>query len=201
MFSHLLPVGAGWARRSLFGREEKVLFLFVVIGMVTEFVTYFMVLRKINTLWVLHVHHLLEFVMLMLILGNWQDQRAIHRLALLSIPVYTVFWIVSLFTIESFCGPATYTHNVAGALLVILAAITLYNLMNESEIEVYRELRFWAAAGVLIYFAGNTVLFLLFDRRALLRSQDALTVWKLHWVIDTFVNLSYTASFLCLRRP
>jgi hypothetical protein len=201
MFSHLLPFGAGWSRRELFNREEKIFFIFILIATVTEFVTFLMALKKVNNLWVLHVHHLLEYGLLMLILAGWQRRPAFRRIALSSILLYSLFWIVALCTVERFSGPATYTHNTAGVLLVIASSATLFDLMKDDQIDLHRDFRFWVTAGVLICYGGNSVLFLLFDRITLLRFQDAAAVWTIHWVIDTIVNLVYAAAFLCLRRP
>jgi len=61
-------------------------------------------------------------------------------------------------------------------------------------------MRFWVASGALLYFAGNIMLFLLSGRIAILAINDAMTVYSIHWIIDSVANVFFAGAFLCMDR-
>jgi len=198
-FSHVLPIGTGlFHRTALLQKERFIFFVFVCLAMITEIVTLCMAMEKMNNLWVLHIHHLLEFGLLMQIISMWQRQPLFRKIWLISIPFFIIFWIISNLTIESFFGPAEYSHVVFSGVLVFASIYSLINLMKDESLILWKEIRFWITSGILIYFGGNTVLFLFFDKIFALKTQDAITVWNIHWIIDTIVNVFYAIGFLCL---
>src|SRR5437867_13457162 len=49
-------------------------FTFTTLGAFTEAVTFWMAIHRIENLWVLHVYHLGEYILLMSLFGVWQKE-------------------------------------------------------------------------------------------------------------------------------
>jgi len=178
-----------------------VYFLFFLIsGVFSETASYFMAQARMNDLWVLHIHHAIEFGLLMYVLARWQRQPVIRSLELLLIPIYLSFWLVSIFTYEKLTSPAEYTHTLSSTILIAASIATLFGLMKGEDRILYADHKFWVCAGVLVYFTSNIMLFLFINRITGLSVTEAISVWSIHWVLDIISNVLYTVGFLCLAR-
>lgn len=208
ILSNAFPLGVGVSRWKRVKSEAIIVFVFVGVGAVTELITLFMAFRNLNNLWVLHIYHLIEYVLLALLFSRWQSVPWLRFLIKLSIPFYALFWLISKWTFEGWTGPATYTHTLSAAIFTILTTVALIQLIrsdhggkgSEHHVPVYQSMHFWVFAGVLLYFTGNVTLFLLIDTVTQFQFLNAVTVWTLHWVLSIVVNVCFMVSFLCLRR-
>ncbi|TLY27513.1 MAG: hypothetical protein E6K56_11375 [Ignavibacteria bacterium] len=200
--SSFLPTAAGvyWWRRLV--AERLVFFSFVTIALITELVTLWMALRGIQNLWLLQLYNLLELGLMLGVFAAWQKRKAVRSAYWIGGSLFAFFWVAAKWTgVETFGQPALYTHTVSSTILVVVATLTLLDLIrSEKEIEIFRDMRFWVASGVLLYFAGNIMLFLLSGRIAILGIGDAMTVYSIHWIIDSVANVLYAGAFLCMDR-
>lgn len=198
--SNVLPIGAGFFKRSLLIREKLIFFLFVVASVVIEIIGMYLASHHTNNLWLIHIYNLIEFTLLMMIYARWQENGLWQRLLYFSIILFAIFWIVSKWTIEGFFEPSQYTRTVSSVIFIPVASIMLINLMREEGMVIHRDYRFWISAGVLLNFAGNIMLFLYNGPISNLRIEEWVPIWTIHWIISIAVNLFYMGGFLCMKK-
>ena len=210
IISSVLPVSAGIFRWKVVRSELFVAFCFVVIGFVTELVTLYMALKKMNNLWVLHSYNLIEYTLLAIIFSGWRSEKSIKLLIRLSIPLYALFWLLSKWWLENWSSPAVYTHTLSAVVFTFLSAFALIGLLRNrldenaidtrGETPMYMNEQFWFSVGVLLYFTGNVTLFLLVDTVTGFSFLDASNVWSFHWALSSIVNICFMITFLCPRQ-
>lgn len=200
LFSNALPLGAGLARRRSLVRERGVFYAYLAMSLIVELTAFWMALSRIHNLWLLQLYDLAEFVLLMVVFRAWLGSGRLKALMLLAIGLYTLFWIIAKFTIERFSSPADYTPAVSNAIFVIVAIVTIVGLLKADNVIAYKDMRFWIAAGALVYFAGNVPLYVFGSVLSAMRFEEFMPFQKIHWVINIASNVSYTIGFLCLKK-
>ena len=199
--SSVLPLGAALYGWRWLARERLVFFFFTTIALITELATLWMALRGITNLWVLQFYNLSELLLMLVVFSAWQKRKALRTSYWWAGAFFAVFWVAAKWAgLESFSRPAHYTHTVSSAILVVIATLTLLDVIRGEDVELLRDMRFWVASGALLYFAGNIMLFLLSGRIAILGINDAMTVYSIHWIIDSVANVLYAGAFLCMKR-
>jgi len=199
--SNLVPFGVGISRIRNIQRERWAFFIFILVAMLTELVTFWMATQHIHNLWLLQCYNVVEYGCLIILFAAWQSKAGLKRLYYWSIVVFLTLWIsFKIGGIERFDDPAEYTHTVSSLFLVSAALIAFVDLMKVDDIIIYRDARFWISSSVLIYFAGNIVLFLYSAGITALHLPALEPFGTLHWTIDIGCNSMYAVAFLCFRR-
>ncbi len=198
--SNVFPVAAGIFKRRFLSKKEWLFFFFTVAALSSEVITFTMARNHLHNLWVLQIYSVVLFILLTRYFAALQPVDSARRIVSWSILPFALFWIyVKWSGLEGFTDQPKYTHTAVCAILTMLASVTMYMLVVRQEtLPLWKDARFWATAGVLLYFAGNIALFLMSDRIAALSVADAVKVWTLHWSMDIVSNILYTVSFLCL---
>ncbi len=173
------------------------LLAYVSLGATTEFVTFFMAIRHMQNLWVLHVYNLIEFAVLSMLVAPWQKGRTFAKLLRWSILAYSGFWLISKFTFEPLSGQAEFTKAVTSAVMIAAAVGAVFAIRSAGASPLSRNFRVWAVAGVIVYFAGNMTLFLLLNVLTNFHVQEAIGVWVLHWSLTIATNICFALAFLC----
>jgi len=174
-------------------------FWFTVLNLLTEIITFLLSRYTINNHWVLHIYDLLEYCILILMFSRWQPERRISDFLKLSMPVFVIFWIVSKFTIESLSGLSNYVHPAACLIFIIVSILTLYQLVKSELSKLVKVPRYWIVSGVLLFFAGSIMFYLLENEFASLRYDDAILIMKVHWSVGALVNVIYSIGFLMVK--
>lgn len=200
--TNFLPVGVGLYNRRWIVKENRLFFFFTIAALCSELITFTLAINGIRNLWMLQIYSLVSYTLLALLFAHWLQPDPISRLVRYSVLLYGIVWTgAKVFGIEGINDPAHFTHPIASTALVIISSITLYRIShNDTEPHWWNTMRFWVSSGVLLYFAGNVMLFVVLDKIASLRFSDAMTIWSFHWSIDAVTNISYTFGLLCLRQ-
>jgi hypothetical protein len=222
--SNVVPLGAAimyrgkWAapvheyQSSQVRRSLTFLFCFVLLGALSESSTFILGRLGIRNLWVVHIYTLLEYVLLVCTLVPWQRNRAWRSIQLGSIPAFALFWLVSkLAGWEVWSSPDTYTHTFESILILLWALLLLGALLRTDDVEellphfprtsnrkpisYHRDVRFWLATGVLLYFGGNIMFAVVIDQYVMLTRDAAIIVAQVHWILNVLVNCAYAAAF------
>ena len=214
LFSDILPICAGiyqWKRVREGKGGTRYMFSFVTIGVVSEYISFWMASHGIHNLWVLHLYHLFEYVLLMFffisLMKSNNFPRLIIRILELSIPCYVIFWLVSKWTFEKWDDQAGYTHNWTTMIFIALSLFVLYRFMKDSDTtdirvnySVFDQYGFWFAGGVLLYFSGSVVLFLLLPLIATVPGESTKSLYAIHWGVNVVTNIVYAYGLLCLKK-
>ncbi len=193
--SDLLPLGSGLIAFKRLGTAMRLFFIFVTVNTLSDAITLVMAKSNIRNLWVLHIDHLLEYVLLALVLRSWQGRPWIRRALWWSTIVFAALWVVAQFTVEPMRDPDYYSHTLECLILIMVIVVTIFDLTSKSPPPIIRDGRLWISAGLLIYFAGDFLLYLFWNEIVALGRTKAAEYWKINWYLNMLVNGLYAVGF------
>lgn len=194
----LLPLGVGlWQFRN----EKtwlRLLLLFLAITLLFDLAGYYVgiILKEPNAR-IYNAFPPVEFLLLGLMFFTWHDGKTEKRIIGILIPVFLLFWIIT----QAISTPHNLDNvilTVESVLLVIIAVGTLFRSMMRDTIPVQKNPIFWVSSALVVYFAGNLILFAL----APTLQQDTIDskwIWVLHSLLNVIKNLLFLGGFLACR--
>lgn len=130
--------------------------------MITELTVKIVARYNINNLWLFHVFAIIEYGFWATVFSFWQKGNQLQILLRASILIFISIWLINLiFNIERFNDYNNVSRSIESNLLTADAVFTIYNSYLESNIVIYKNYIFWFSIGVLVYFSGNFMIFLL----------------------------------------
>jgi hypothetical protein len=170
--------------------ETKILVgYFILIGLVDILALYLAFHRVVN-IWLFHLFTPLEYGFLVFVFSCWQRRPAVRLLLRLSIPLFAAVCLVDKLYLEDLCRFDSIATTLEAATLIMISVYTLFDLYREDSGPLLKNLRFWVATAVLIYFSGNFPIFAF---------ANVLTVWSVHHILNITSNMLFTGGFLCCR--
>ena len=202
IFTIVIPVGVGWliAYRNPLPRPLKLLLVFLSITLVFDAAEYVMQFERIPNLDVMQIYSLIEYLLLCLIFISLHSVRSVQKLLGWSIPVFVLAWCLSYWYFFSEQRFNNIILTLESILLCGIALLTLIDLVRNNFVIMWLP-GFWIIVAVLIYFAGDMILFSLWN--FILPSHgnpdQSLSYWFYHHVLNLAMHAFYTISFLCLQ--
>ena len=117
---------------------------------------------------------------------------------------YTLFWFISKWTFEKWDQPGSYTLTVSTLVFILFSLYMLYRLVSRKDSSgepIRGNFQFWVTSGILLYFAGSAIEFLMLSLIVNLSREAFFNIWSIHWSINVVVNICFAFGFLCLKRP
>jgi hypothetical protein len=200
LLTTIFPVVAGLSRIGRLTRPMRLFLILVSIGAAVEYGSFVMGKFHIHNLWLLQLYHLIDFVLILTLFRRWlidEGKRTVVRWAGI---VFVSLWVVAKFTIEPLTAADQYTYAASSLIILPIALVLLFEIAGDDTRDFVKESRFWVISGFLLYFAGNFILFSVFQWATSLALLDFLTVWTVHWSLNVVVNVIFTMSFLLVSR-
>jgi hypothetical protein len=180
------------------GKPMRVFALFLTVS--TGFDLYSLITGKlhINNLHVLHVYTVLEYSFIAYFFSTIFTQQKIKRLIIASIFIYDVAALFHSFFIANMFQFNSITRVTECVLISAIGLYYFYTLFDSDEhLSLIRHPYFWTNSGVLLYFMGNTFLFMLFTvMNTYFSSETNRDLWKIHGVLSLQANIFYLIAFL-----
>jgi len=183
-------------------KAEKTLRLcwfFFAFAAITEIVLYIFSSKNKQSAWIFHIYTFLEYVLITMILANWQNKSSIAKLVRISIPIYIFFFIlIKTVGLESF-ETGLYnniTRPLALLLLSTFAFLALQNLWSQTPANLTNDYRFWMLLAMALYYSASLALF------AFMFTKDQnllIALFKIHAVVNIMRNILFTIGVLRLR--
>ncbi len=155
-------------------------------------------LNKLSNLSLLNTFLLVEYACLAVVFSMWQPNKMLKRLLRTSIGLMLGAWLI-LWLGGASLGKLSHQFSVIVSIIFIaVSTYTLHHLTVQSAAPSLHVPAFWISVGVLIYFAGNVLLFgatNLFVDAALIAK-----VWWLHTILSIIANVFYCGGYLSQRR-
>lgn len=150
------------------------------------------------TIVVFHIFTLVEFILLSSIFIQWQQTRSLRRATVVLVILFSLLWLYIKRTADDSAFDSLVV-TVEAVILVGLAVISLLTLALENTGNLFGNPRFWVSSGVLLYFAGNLIVFALFNQLSQ-QKEDMLNAWRFHAVLNFIAHVFYMTGYLCLGR-
>lgn len=196
LFSAMFPLLPGLLLWKHLSMEMKYLLLYCFVASVTNLIGHYLGAHHRNNLWLAHVYTLVEYGLLATIFASWQTNPLLKNILLWSVPIFLLLGIISIFFMADLRHFNDYSRPLAGMMLVLAAAYTLF----EQNLDLGRPLilkpQFWISTASLLYFGGTLVLYALSNSLLQLPRQTTKNIFLLDWIIYIIFNLLFFGGFL-----
>lgn len=177
--------------------QIQILILFLVAATVIAVIESVMSFKNIHNLWVSHISTLMEYALLMSMYYMWKPRMINTHIIMIAIVAFFILWLVSKFTFESFNFLDTYTSTLAKITEIIVSALVLFDVLQDTNVELKTDARLWISSGVIIYSSGTLFLFALFNMM-LDTSPDLIrTLWPINWILCIVFTLLLARGVWC----
>lgn len=139
----------------------------------------------------MHFYTLLEFIVIVYVLSQWQNKIKPKTLLLLTYIPFFIIWLIAKIFIENTTNFDNISSSLSSAIITVISAYTLLGLVKDWSKPTENAV-FLIVSGFLIYFSGNLVLFAL-------SSTVITSSWVIHNGLAIVTDLFYAGGFLALR--
>ncbi|MEM9920606.1 MAG: hypothetical protein AAF990_21085 [Bacteroidota bacterium] len=192
MYSIFLPVLIGLFRLKQLLGIQKLVGLLVLTSLLAETGIYLLTVWDISNLPLIHLFTALQFTLLSLILAKALRPLFPERFFQILIPTFLGFAIIDAFFLNGLYNFNSFARPLASSILLFLALSFFYKTLKELKIKsLEREPLFWLCIGIVIYFSGSLLIFLLTNY--VKTSNEVLrTLWGIHAIFNIILNTSYS---------
>jgi hypothetical protein len=202
VYSVLLPFVVGLVLlKKLKNPQFKYLFLFVCLWLISEAIGVITVLSGTkNNLWSNHVFNPLQFGAMALVFFYSFESRLIKKLIVLAIAVVVVVTVYDAFMLVGITQMNSVSKIVANALLIAMTLVYFYKVANNATtLYLDQDPVFLLSAGLLIYLAGTSMSYALFND-ALKVSYDAARIC-IAVILVLNILFNFSMAFILRRMP
>jgi len=196
VYSVVLPLLVGLIKIKRLNKPFKVLFIYVVVSFATEQYAVYLLQVIDNNLFLLHIYVAFELLAFLYIYYLILPQNNYRRL----IKIYgVVYLVVGVFNAaQNILAYPTYARGVESIMLISLAIIFFYNLIKElSVLRIEKHGYFWMNAGILLYFSGALIIFIIFNYYSQISELKlALYYSFIHSSCNIIKNILFTLAFV-----
>lgn len=179
-------------------RTLKILSCFLFITVISEGISLVLYTKGMNNLFLFHAYAYLELGFTSIIfyrLTSSQNWRLIIKLLLAGFIIFSVLNSIFLEGFYEFNANQLYLESM---IILVLCVGYFTETMRKTEyIYLERNPYFWLASSFLIYFAGNSLLFLFED---ILDGGGTGSYWNLHSALNLCLNLGTAVSIWIGRK-
>jgi hypothetical protein len=151
--------------------------------------------RHYNNLFLFHLFDMMAAIFFTLIYHRafykpvFKKMTLIFGLTSLAAMIFNVIFIESISTYPS------VSNTVLCIFLIILSLVYFYQLLTRQEFTyIEKQGMFWINSGVLLYFAINIFLFMLFNK---ISNAEKPNYYMMQSVTNIIANLLYSVGLLC----
>lgn len=199
--SFLIPLIPAWIRFR--NSPGAIRFFIIILSIVFVFSTigHYTGLYGIRNLLLYSVLYIIEFYLFSILFKKLLPDKPSSRVITLLLVLFTVYIMFSLKRLLSAGSYDSYTPAIL-SLAMILYCILFFNrqLKMAQDIFIYKTVWFWIVTGLLLYFAGSFIIFLVTNY---FMERDNILIrnlWVLLQVFNIGENLIISIGFLFLNR-
>ncbi len=156
---------------------------------------------ELKNLWLYNTYTAVEYTLLIMMFTSLLEGNRLRRILLWSIPVFVVIWGLASFLLTVSDKFHSIFLSIESVVFVFLAVMTLVKEMRDSSVLLVDNPVFWVASGVLVYFAGNLLVFTFIDQLLEDKEVGMLSAWVIHAAMNVSKNIMYSIGFLSTGGP
>lgn len=160
--SIILPVLPAILKYKVLSRELKIISWYLIFAAFASVFTSTLAYYRINNMPAMHVYTLIEFVLLVHFYKVTLNKMGTSKWLALLTPSFFLLCIVNVLFFQGIYIYNTYTKSIEALLVILLAVIYFKRKLDNMENEVgHRSSIFLVNTGLLLYFAGSFVFFII----------------------------------------
>jgi len=192
-----IPLLIGVIKVHRLNYEQKLVLVIVLIALVNELLATYLRMRGVNNLWVYHLFVPCTFLVILRIYKKVFEQvisRWVFNATSISFLLFAAFNSLFIQPLDVFNSNTITVSSV----LYILLSITYFHqlLRNTAHLALERTPMFWLNTGVLIYYSGTLLLYVLVNYVAGLgeTAKVSISLWALNIVFNIILNIFYALA-------
>lgn len=181
--------------------DQFFLWLFLCLSAATEAIVLTLAKMKVHNIWIFQVYSLLEYVLILILLLNWQKNEKLRKAIGYAIPLYFIIYTgLKISGLEKYESDSynSLTRPIALLIMMLFGLITLYGLCNDIKARIEQDYRFWILLALAIYFGSSIVLF------SFTYTKDdklLLEIVYVHAILNIIHNILLTIGVIQIRKP
>jgi hypothetical protein len=200
VLSPVIPIGVGVKLYPHLSGELRLLLLYCVASLLAGIIGFSLALRGVNSNAAGYIFTFFQFLVFVVLFSRWQGKKWARVFLLLLLAGFFLFWVTGVFLVKDSHAFSKLTRPVAAVLLVLAAAITLFQLLISETSPILNNSIFWVSAGVLTYCTGMTMLLSLSDVLLRISHETVRLLWaSIQTSLHLLLNVFFAIGFLCLR--
>ncbi|MBS4027342.1 MAG: hypothetical protein KGZ58_01795 [Ignavibacteriales bacterium] len=191
--SILFPFLSGIVTKSKQDKPLKLLNAFFIVSFIAECLGTYYARSGINNLWMITLFTPIEFTFLMSILSYYNPpfQKVLRGTI---IPFLILFILINYF-FEDIKHFNIYSRPLESILLTLGSAHTLFFTIQKKPLTFYAMPPFWVCIAIIVFFAGNIVIFALANWTLSLPKPNAVFFSSIYMVFNILGNILFALAF------
>jgi hypothetical protein len=171
--------------------KMKLLFYLLIASFGSDLIGYILFNLSLNSYPIINFFLLIQFLICFkLLTEDWPS--ILKRSVWIGFPI---IFFVNYFLIQKPTVFNSYSNSVACLILMVGSLYYFYTLLRDLPSEnVMRIPLFWIAIGVLTYYAGNLLLFIINNYLTLGAQGSHATMWIMHNLLNVSKNIIFTIA-------
>ena len=191
--SALLPLIFGVIFYKNLSKVLKFFWVYIVVSFSIDLTSFLLNLNQYKTAPILNIFTIVEYFFLIYVLSFWNNNKIIIAVLKSSVAVFIIIFILlELFNLENFNEIKMISRTIGMVSLTAFSIITLFVISDNVKIPLYKDPRFWITSGILIYCAGNLLLFSIGTFII-----DDIEIYFIHSILNTLANFCYAGGLFC----
>lgn len=197
----ILPLFAGIYNYKFLKSESIAIFYYVIIAIFFEILSRTLYhLKFSNTLPTLHLYTVTEFSILWLFyyryFKKFYSQKAMKSILIFFV-LFAIFNAIFLQKLNTF---NTYARGLESIVMIFYCMLAFNKILVELDTRyLIRQPVYWVTSGVLFYFSGNLVVFVLSNYFSN-DNQLLLVAWGIHAILMAILNIFIAIGLWQTRR-
>lgn len=174
----------------VFNKTLKTLFIYLVISVLSETVSFFLRAKSINNFPVLHIFSLLECLLIMYMYHCEFKNKAVTIIVIFLALIFSIITAVTLLYDGGYNKPDNITDTLESAIIIGFSISFFYKLFKDLTIpKLTNYYFFWLNTGFLFYFGVSFSLFISLEYIEQCNIETARFLWAIQLIINIFYNV------------
>jgi hypothetical protein len=198
----LLPIIAGLVRLNRIGRTYRPFFILLVIGFITEVISFVMIkgYHQHNAI-PSNIYILVEWIMIVWQFHEWGLMKKKERLFYALVTLVCLIWVVENLVLGEITEFSPYFRISYYFLIVVLSINNINFMITHDNRSLLRNARFLICIGFLIYFIFMILDYWAYQVSRYGKSEISTTFVFLMAYINALTNSIYAIAFLLIPAP
>ncbi len=169
-------------------------FILIITAFLAETLALIMGLYKINNHLIYQIFILVEFLIYIFVLRKWIGNKIIKLAVFPVMILFVIFWSYANIAMRETQSFSHYPLVMESIILLLFGVYIYLHRITKNRGNIPHDYRLWILLALLFNFGGN--IFIYSGMKFIIN--QALFLWRLHWVNNTLVNILYAISFSSL---
>lgn len=197
----LVPILFGTIRYSQLSKNQKLLFWMIVLITINQLISEFLesfILELKNNLPFYRAYILIEFSFITTLFFRLIYSSRNFNLRNVLLILFAGYWVFDSFVFGTMLDYPELLRFTESVLIIFFGLFYFLTVFQRAKIVLLnKEFGFWFTCGILIYFTGNSLLFLFSEVVIQLNISSYKLIWTVHAFLTILLYIAYTIAIQC----